>query len=129
VINDLISRVVARPSQFLHKVNALSELVADLDKTFGAGAELLGNEGSIRPDRDWTRLRAVHYDLNTCLREAAVLLKSFLYVLPASQLPRFVDGLRKCSFPPLPFSQLVAGILPVDGWPSSRDNNKLLADG
>ena len=128
LINALISRVVTRRSQFLHKVNALSELVAGLDKAFGAGAELLGNEGSIRPDRDWARLDAVHYDLNTCLREAAVLLKSFLHVLPAGQLPRLVDGLRKCSFP-LPFSQLVPGILPVDGWPSSRDNNRLLADG
>src|SRR6516165_9875865 len=39
--------------------NALSELVADLGKTFGAGVELLGN----------ARLHAVHYDLSTCLRE------------------------------------------------------------
>ena len=50
---------------------------------------------------------AVYYDLNTCLREAAVLLKSFRPVLPASQLPRFIDGLRNCSFPPPPFSPLV----------------------
>lgn len=104
LVNGLISRVLPRRSQFLRKINALTELVADLDTNFGACAELLGNEGSIRPDREWARLDAVHYDLNTCLREAAVLLKSFLHVLPPSQLPAFVDGLRRCYFssPSLP---------------------------
>jgi hypothetical protein len=32
---------------------------------------------------------ADHYDINTCLREAIVLLKSFLLVLPADQLETF----------------------------------------
>lgn len=98
LINVLMSRVVTRRSQFLRKINALAELIADLDRSFEAGVELLGNAGSIRPGRDWARLDAVHYDLNTCLREAAVLLKSFLHALPLSQLPAFADGLRKCSF-------------------------------
>jgi hypothetical protein len=39
-------------------------------------------------------LDAVHYDLNTCLRETAVLYKSFLHALPEPQLASFEATLK-----------------------------------
>src|SRR5208283_119698 len=78
-----------RRSQFLHKTSALSELVEDLGISFLTAAEEL-EEGSIHSsDRYWVLLDVSHYDLNTCLREAVVLLKSFLLALPEKQLADF----------------------------------------
>jgi len=37
----------------------------------------------------WQAVDAAHYDLNTCLREAIVLLKSFLMALPNEELEAF----------------------------------------
>lgn len=95
LLNDLLSRVLfTRRSQFLHKINVLSELVSDLGENFGAAAEHLGEGQPVRSDREWERLDTVHYDLNTCFRESAVLLKCFLHALPASQLPAFTENLH-----------------------------------
>lgn len=88
--NDLFSRVLlTRKSQFLHKINALAELVEELDCSFQSTVEELAYGESSHPERDWDLLDAVHYDLNTCLREAAVVLKSFLHALPDTQLSAF----------------------------------------
>ncbi len=94
-LNSVFSRVLlTRRSQFLHKISALAELVEDLGASFYESAEELG-EGSIHtPDRCWELLDATHYDLNTCLREAVVLLKCFLLALPEKQLAEFQAKLR-----------------------------------
>jgi hypothetical protein len=42
---------------------------------------------------------ADHYDLNTCLREAIVLLKSFLLVLPSDQIGAFQQTILEQSKP------------------------------
>lgn len=100
LLNDLFSRVLlSRRARFLYKINVLTELVGHLSESFGATSEHLAEGEFIRPDREWNRLDAVHYDLSTCLREAAVLLKCFLHALPASQLPAFAEGLRHSSSP------------------------------
>ena len=88
--NDLFSKILlTRKSQFLHKISALADLVEELDDSFESTVEELANGQSLQPDRDWELLDAVHYDLNTCLREAVVLLKSFLHALPEAQLSSF----------------------------------------
>jgi len=38
---------------------------------------------------EWQAVDAAHYDLNTCLRESIVLLKSFLMALPDDELEPF----------------------------------------
>jgi len=38
---------------------------------------------------------AGHYDLNTCLREAIVVFKSFLIALPEDQLGAFQNAVRQ----------------------------------
>ena len=51
-------------------------------------AELVSGR-AIHPNESWKILESHHYDLNTCLREAEVLLKSFLRALPADQVSDF----------------------------------------
>ena len=70
-------------------------MVEDLGGNFVSVAADLCEEESIRPDWDWEVLDAVHYDLNTCLRETAVLYKSFLHALPESQLENFEKTLHE----------------------------------
>jgi hypothetical protein len=88
--NDLFSKVLlTRKSQFLNKISALADLVNELDSSFESTVEELAGGESLHPERDWELLDAVHYDLNTCLREAVVVLKSFLHALPEAQLLSF----------------------------------------
>lgn len=95
LFNNLFSRVLlTRKSQFSHKISALADLVDELDSSFEATAEELAAGESLHPDRDWELLDSVHYDMNTCLREAVVLLKSFLHALPDAQLAGFQAALN-----------------------------------
>jgi hypothetical protein len=88
--SDLFSKILlTRKSQFLHKMSALSELVIDLNAGFEETAMDLREENSRYPERQWETLDAVHYDLNTCLRQTVVLFKSFLHALPEAQLRPF----------------------------------------
>jgi hypothetical protein len=94
--SDLLSKILlTRRSQFLHKISALSDLVEDLGSSFEMTIDELCEERSLRPERDWELLDSVHYDLNTCLREAVVLFKSFLHALPDAQLAEFDANLRE----------------------------------
>lgn len=93
--NDLLSSILlTRRSRFLHKISALTDLVEDLDSSFEFTVEELTGEDSLEPERDWELLDAAHYDLNTCLREAVVLFKSFLHALPDVQLASFQSTLE-----------------------------------
>lgn len=92
-MSDLLSRVLlTKRSQFLHKIGALEEMVGDLGKDFRFAAENLSSGLSTNPEADWRVVDSAHYDLNTCLREAIILLKSFLLVLPADQLIAFQNS-------------------------------------
>jgi hypothetical protein len=89
-MSGLLSRVLlTQRSQFLHKIGTLEEMVGDLSKDFRFAAENLSSGMSTNPQADWRVVDSAHYDLNTCLREAIVLLKSFLLVLPKDQLGTF----------------------------------------
>lgn len=99
--NGILSRVIlTRRSQFLQKLSALVELVQDLGRTYDQSAEELAEGLSLDEDRCWTVLDTSHHDLNTCLRETDVLLKSFLLVLPERQLCEFKATVREQCRPP-----------------------------
>lgn len=94
-MSDLLSRVLlTQRSQFLHKIGTLEEMVGDLGNDFRQAAEDLASGASAEPNADWQAVDSVHYDLNTCLRESIVLLKSFLLVVPEDQLPAFQKTVR-----------------------------------
>lgn len=82
--------------RFFHKLGALSRIVQDLVQKYSETAEEIATGISTDPLRDWTLLDHFHYDLNTCLRETIVLLKSFLCALPAKEVRAF--EVRLCEF-------------------------------
>lgn len=89
-LSSLLCRVLlSERSQFLHKISTLGEIVDDLSRDFCAAAADIASVGSMDSDAEWQVVDATHYDLNTCLREAIVLLKSFLMALPEDELGSF----------------------------------------
>jgi hypothetical protein len=89
-MSGLLSRVLlTQRSQFLHKISTLHEMVENLGYQFRDTADELASGTSIDPPMDWKALDEAHYDLNTCLRECIVLLKSFIVVVPDDQLAGF----------------------------------------
>jgi hypothetical protein len=97
-MSALLNRVLlSHRLQFLHKVSTLEEMVEDVSKDFRKAADELASRLSIDPRRMWGEVDAGHYDLNTCLRETIVLLKSFLIVLPEGQLGAFQNTAREQS--------------------------------
>jgi hypothetical protein len=83
--------------QFLHKLSTLEEMVEDLGKDFRDAADDLAEGTSLNPPKMWAEVDLDHYDLNTCLREVIVVLKSFLIALPESQLQAFQDTVHQQS--------------------------------
>jgi len=97
-LSGLLCRVLlSHRLQFLHKVSALEEMVDDLGKNFRNAADDLAEGTSLNPKNTWAEVNADHYDLNTCLREAIVVFKSFLIALPDSQLEAFQNAVRQQS--------------------------------
>jgi hypothetical protein len=88
----LLSRLqLSRHAQFLRKIHALKGIVSNCRSDFRRAAVDLASLGYSAGSSAWLwdSLDAGHFDLNTCLREAIVLLKCFLRVLPSEQLIRF----------------------------------------
>lgn len=99
-MNNLLNHVLlSQRLQFLHKLSTLEEMVEELGKEFRHAADDLAEGISLHPMKMWAEVDAHHYDLNTCLREAIVVFKSFLIVLPESQLGAFQDTVRQQSQP------------------------------
>jgi hypothetical protein len=85
--NTLLHRVLfSERSRWFHKLQVLREILADLSGEFRTVAADLSQGTSINPARGWDSLEALHDDLNTCLREAVVMLKCFLRAIPAEQV-------------------------------------------
>lgn len=86
----LLCRILlSERSQFLYKISTLAEMVADLSQDFCTAAADIAEVGYLASDSIWRNMDSAHYDLNTCLREAIVLLKSFLMALPSNELEIF----------------------------------------
>lgn len=95
-LSGLLSRVLlSQRTQFLHKLGTLQEMVEDLGKDFCASAQELSEGLSTDPAMSWKIVDAAHYDLNTCLRETIVLLKSFLRALPEDQVRGFQKSVEE----------------------------------
>jgi hypothetical protein len=93
--NSLLLRVLfGDRTRFFHKLHALTGILEDLAKEFVQTADEVSEAASIQPEESWAAMECLHYDVNTCLREAQVILKSFLRALPSQQLGAFEERLR-----------------------------------
>ena len=105
--NSLCSFLILRPrKRFFRKLAAVEQVVADLHREARNLTRQISGATGLHVDKEWKRLEVLHYDLNTCLRETTVMLKSFLCVLPANELTE----LRNRLFPVL--AAAVASRLP-----------------
>jgi hypothetical protein len=104
-MSDLLNHVLlTHRSQFLHKIETLEEMVLSIRNSFSEVACDIASGASEEPAQDWHTIDDAHFDLNTCLREAVVLLKSFLVVLPNDQLSVFQKSITAHLLaPPDPF--------------------------
>jgi hypothetical protein len=91
-MSGLLGRVLlSQRSHYLQKISTLHEMVEDLGKEIREDAQEILEGASTHVEGKWQAMEANHFDLNTCFREAIVLLKSFLLVLPDNQLVAFQD--------------------------------------
>jgi len=81
-------------SRFFHKLKILSGTVEQLECEFNEAADDLSGGLSTHPGACWDSLDCLHYDFNTCLREAEVVLKSFLRALPGEQMTALASTLE-----------------------------------
>ena len=75
--------------RFFHKLNALKEIIEELQKEARAIVRDVSDGALIFPDRAWRELEVLGYDLNTCMSETTVILKSFFCALPGEELEAF----------------------------------------
>lgn len=85
-------RVPGRP-MFWPKLCAIRKLVAGLQAQARSLAREIALGDSSGARDQWIRLEILQYDLNTCLQETTVVLKSFLCALPGKELPLFRNRL------------------------------------
>ena len=90
VSSMLCTFLLSERLQFLNKLSTLGEMVVDLSQDFCLAASEIAADATFAPDCSWESVDTAHYDLNTCLREAIVLLKSFLRALPDTELGPFI---------------------------------------
>jgi hypothetical protein len=94
--NSLLHNVLlGERSRFFHKLRILSNTLEHLGSEFERAAHDIAAGMCVQPAACWNQLDSLHYDLNTCLRESEVILKSFLHALPADQLSIFDSELSR----------------------------------
>lgn len=100
--DQVLHRILfASHSRYSHKLRALQFTISTLAEEFFVTAEELGSGMHTRPEESWLALDSLHYDLNTCLRETLVLLKSFLRALPDAALDSIWNELNAVGSPAL----------------------------
>jgi len=89
-VNNILSHILfSGRSRFFHKLHSLSELAEDLALRFRQSAEEVAESVSMAPTLEWESLGTLHLDMNICLLETVIVLKSFLQLLPDDALRAF----------------------------------------
>ena len=88
--DNLLARILfGGRSRFFHKLHALGEIIEELQDETRAIVWDVSDGAPIFPDRVWRELEVLGYDLNTCVGETTVVLKSFFCALPVEELEAF----------------------------------------
>jgi hypothetical protein len=90
VMDSVLAKVLFRErTRFFHKLSALGEIIEDVQKEVRAILAEISEGAYDFPDRAWHLLEVLGYDLNTCMGETTIILKSFFCALPAEELETF----------------------------------------
>lgn len=96
LMNSVLARVVFRErTRFFHKLDSIDEIVRELQKDARAIISEISEQDSAFSDQAWQKLEVLGYDLNTCMGETTVILKSFFCALPPEELETFRQKLVK----------------------------------
>jgi len=100
LMNNLLARVLFRErTRFFHKLYSLGEIIEELQKEVRAIVAGISDGASQFTDRSWQQLEVLGYDLNTCMGETTVILKSFFCALPPEELETFREKLVNLGAP------------------------------
>jgi hypothetical protein len=90
LMNNLLAKVLfPERTRFFHKLHSLGEIIEDLQKEAGSILSGISDGASRFPDRAFQVLEVLGYDLNTCMGETTIILKSFFCALPPEELETF----------------------------------------
>jgi hypothetical protein len=90
LMNNVLAKVLFRErTRFFHKLYSLGEIVEDLHKEAGEILAGISDGASHLTDGAWQQLEVLGYDLNTCMSETTIILKSFFCALPPEELETF----------------------------------------
>jgi hypothetical protein len=82
-------------SRFFHKLRILDHTIEQLCRDFHQTSTDISEGSTVQPGASWASLEMIQYDLTTCLREAEVMLKSFIRALPSDQVAGFALDMGK----------------------------------
>lgn len=106
LMNNLLAKVLFRErTRFFHKLYSLEEIIVESQREVRAIVGGISEGASRFPDRAWQQLEVLGYDLNMCMGETTVILKSFFCALPPEELEAFREKLitlapsRQCVAP------------------------------
>jgi len=100
IMNNLLAKVLFRErTRFFHKLSSLGEIIEDSQKEVRSIVNGISEGASQFPERAWKQLEVLGYDLNTCMGEATVILKSFFCALPPEELETFREKLVNSTQP------------------------------
>jgi hypothetical protein len=89
-MDNLLAKVIFRGrTRFFHKLHALKEIIEELQEETRVIVEDVTAGAPVYPERAWRELEVLGYDLNTCMGETTVVLKSFFCALPPEELEAF----------------------------------------
>ena len=93
-MSSMLAKLVFRGrTRFFHKLESLGEIIEELQKEAQVIVTDVTDGDPISPDRAWRELEVLSYDLNTCMGETTVIMKSFFCALPPDELETFRNRL------------------------------------
>jgi hypothetical protein len=108
-MNNLLAKVLFRErTRFFHKLHSLGEINEDLQTEAREILAGIAKGASEFPDQAFQLLEVLGYDLNTCMGETTIILKSFFCALPPEELEAFRQKLVNLvpSHPPIDFGRM-----------------------
>ena len=90
MLSGLLARAVfSGRTRFFHKLSSLNDIIEHLQKETRAMAREAAHGRAGQVVNAWRELEVLGYDLNTCMGETTVVLKSFFCALPPEELEPF----------------------------------------